>query len=75
MTDEPKPMTWADLADWIAKLTPEQRAMRAIVFDNDVSVFTSQILAFLASNDDAGKRVYGQPPSEVVERQPILKIW
>lgn len=75
MTDEYKTMTWADLAEWLAALTPEQRAMRATVFDNDVSVFTSQIMALLASNDDAGERVYGQPPSKVVEGQPILKIW
>lgn len=29
-TTKRKPMTYADLAEWIAKMTPEQRAMDAV---------------------------------------------
>lgn len=75
MIDKPKTMTWADLAAWITTLTPEQMAMPAIVFDNEAGAFTSEVIAFLASKDDAGQLVYGESPGEVIEGQPILQVW
>lgn len=76
MTDKPEIMTWAELGDWISKLTPEQRSMRAVVFDNEAGAFTSASMTFLASKDgEAGQFVYGQPPGEVAENQPILQVW
>ena len=77
MTDEHKIMTWADLAEWLAALTPQQRAMRVVIFDNEAGAFTSEIMAFLASEDDAGELIYSysEPPSEIAEDQPILQIY
>lgn len=73
MTD--KPMTWAELGAWIATLTPEQLAMRAIVFDNEAGVFTTASTPFLAAKEDVGQFIYSELPSEVAEGQPILQIY
>lgn len=75
MTDEHKTMTWASLVEWLAALTPEQRAMRVVIFDNESGAFTSEIRGFLASKDDAGQLIYDEHPGEIAEGQPILQVW
>ena len=75
MADEPKTMTWTDLAAWINTLTPEQQSMAVIVFNTETCDFASVSMAFLASKDDVGQPIYGwRPTSEVLEGQLILKI-
>ena len=75
MTDKPEIMTWAELGDWISKLTPEQQSMPVVVFNTETCDFASVSMAFSAAKKDAGQFIYSQPPGEVVEGQLILKIY